>query len=174
MVIITSENIILRNWQKKDIKSMVKNANNKKIWNNLRDNFPYPYTTLAAKQWISIANEDKPLTNFAIVYKGIAVGGMGIIIKSDVFRKNAEIGYWIGEKYWNKGIATTALKMMVNYAFETFDIHRIYANVFESNIASKKVLKKCGFSQEAHLKKLVIKNNQVLDCYIYSILKPGV
>ncbi|MFC2104121.1 GNAT family N-acetyltransferase [Bacteroidota bacterium] len=162
-------NIILRNWQKKDIKSLAKNANNKKIWNNLKDEFPYPYTEMAAKQWIVIANQDKPLTNFAIIYKGTAVGGIGIIVQTDVFRRNAEIGYWLGEKYWNKGISTLALNAMVQYAFETFEINRLFANVFESNIASIRVLKKCGFTEEVCLKKSVIKNNQIQDCFIYSI-----
>ncbi len=164
-------NIILRNWQEKDIKALVKNANNKEIWDNLRDEFPYPYTELAAKQWIIIANKDKPPTNFAIIYKGITVGGIGIIIQSDIFRINAEIGYWVGKKYWNKGIATKALKAMVNYSFETFDINRLYAHVFESNNASISVLKKSGFLKEACLKKSVVKNNKIHDCYIYSILK---
>ena len=164
-------NIILRNWQKKDIKSLAKNANNKKIWDNLRDEFPYPYTELAAKQWIVIANEDKPLTNFAIEYKGSAIGGIGVILQSDVYRKNAEIGYWLGEKYWNKGISTKSVKGMIKYTFETFNVNRLYANVFESNISSIRVLKKCGFSEEAHLKKALIKNNKIQDCYIYSLLK---
>jgi RimJ/RimL family protein N-acetyltransferase len=164
-------NIILRNWQKKDIKSLAKHANNKKIWDNLRDEFPYPYTEMAAKQWIAIANQDDPLTNFAIEYKGSAIGGIGIILKSDVFRKNAEIGYWIGEKYWNKGIATKVVNAMVNYSFQNFNIVRIFANVFETNVASIRVLEKCKFKKEAILEKAVIKNNKVQNCYIYSILK---
>lgn len=166
--------IILRNWQKKDIKSLSRNANNRKIWDNLRDQFPYPYTELAAKQWIVIANQDMPLTNFAIVYKDTVVGGVGIIKKSDVFRFSAEIGYWLGERYWNKGIATKAVKAMIHYAFENFDINRLFAHVFETNIASKRVLHKCGFNEEACLKKSVVKNNQILDCYIYSLLKSEV
>jgi RimJ/RimL family protein N-acetyltransferase len=163
--------ITLRNWQKKDIKSLAKNANNKKIWDNLRDEFPYPYTEMAAKQWIAIANEDNPLTNFAIEYKGNAVGGVGIILKSDVFRQNAEIGYWLGEKYWNKGIGTKVAHAMVEYSFQHFNIVRIFANVFETNVASIRVLEKCNFKKEATLKMAVIKNNQVQNCYIYSILK---
>jgi RimJ/RimL family protein N-acetyltransferase len=162
--------ILLRNWQEKDIKSLSKNANNKKIWDNLRDEFPYPYTELAAIQWIEIANQDKPLTNFAIEYKGHAIGGIGIIKQTDVFRKNAEIGYWLGEKYWNKGIATKALNAMIQYTFKTFEVKRLFAHVFESNISSIRVLTKCGFTKEACLKNAVLKNNQFQNCYIYSIL----
>jgi len=163
--------IILRNWQDKDIKSLSRNANNKKIWDNLRDEFPYPYTELAAKQWIEIANLDKPLTNFAIEYKGTAIGGIGIILQTDIFRKSAEIGYWIGEKYWNKGITTKSIKAMIEYSFKTFDINRLFATIFESNIASIRVLKKCGFKEEAYLKGAILKNNKVQDCLICSLLK---
>ncbi len=169
---IEYKNVTLRNWQQKDIRWLVKNANNKKIWDNLRDEFPYPYTEMAAKQWIEIVNRDNPLRNFAIVYKAEAVGGIGINILTDVFRKNAEIGYWIGEKYWNKGIASKALKAMVDYTFEKFDVVRIFAHVFENNESSIRILEKCGFLKEAKLKKSIIKNNQILDCYIYALLKP--
>jgi len=168
---IETGNIILRNWQLKDIKSLVKNGNNKKIWNNLRDEFPYPYTEMAAKQWIEIANRDNPLKNFAVIYNNKAVGGIGINILHDVFRGNAEIGYWVGEKYWNKGIATKALKAMVKYTFDTFRVNRIFANVFESNESSIRVLKKCGFIEEGKFKNSIIKNNQIQDCYIYALLK---
>jgi RimJ/RimL family protein N-acetyltransferase len=165
--------ITLRNWQEKDIKSLAKNANNKKVWDNLRDDFPNPYTELAAKQWIEIANQNNPLTNFAIVYKEKAIGGIGIILQTDVYRKNAEIGYWLGEKYWYKGFVTKALKAMVEYTFTNFEVDRIFAQVFESNAASRRVLEKAGFSFEACLKKSIIKNNQVQDCLIFSVLKPN-
>jgi len=163
--------INLRNWQQQDIKSLVKNANNKKIWDNLRDDFPNPYTEMAAEQWINIANQSNPSTNFAIIYKEKAIGGIGIIVQSDVYRRNAEIGYWIGEGYWHKGFVTKALKAMVEYTFKTFDVDRIFAQVFESNIASKRVLEKAGFSFEARLRKSIVKNNQIQDCLIFSILK---
>jgi len=166
-----SENIILRNWQEKDIKSLARNANSKKIHDNLRDSFPYPYTEMAAKQWIELVTDENPVTNFAIEYKGSAVGGIGLIKQDDIFRKSAEIGYWLGEKYWNKGIATKSLKAIIAYSFNTFDIIRLYAHVFDSNIASIRVMTKCGFKEEARLKKAVIKNNVIQDCLIYSLLK---
>ena len=167
---ITADNIILRSWNEEDISSIIQNANNKKIWNNLRDEFPYPYTENDAKKWIKYANQQKPLTNLAIDYMGNAIGGIGIIIKKDVFRRNAEIGYWIGEKYWHKGFGTKALNMMVKYAFNTFNLVRLYAYVFESNIASVKVLEKCGFVNEARLKKSVLKNEKIIDCFIFSLI----
>ena len=169
-----SDNITLRNWQEKDKKSLAKNANNKKIHDNLRDSFPYPYTEMAAKQWIEMVGKKNPVTNFAIEYKGFAVGGIGLIKQDDIFRKNAEIGYWLGEKYWNKGITTKSLKAMIDYSVNTFDIIRLFAHVFESNIASIRVMIKCGFKEEARLKNAVIKNNKIQDCLIYSILKSDI
>jgi len=163
--------ITLRNWREKDVKSLSRNANNKKIHDNLRDSFPYPYTEMAAKQWIEIVGNKTPITNFAIVYKGTAIGGIGLIKQDDIFRKSAEIGYWLGENYWNKGFATKALKAMIDYSFENFDIIRLYAHVFENNIASISVMKKCGFQEEARLKNAVIKNNIIQDCLIYSLIK---
>lgn len=167
-------NITLRNWQEKDVKSLSKNANNKKIHDNLRDSFPYPYTEMAAKQWIEMVGKKNPVTNFAIEYKGFAVGGIGLIKQDDIFRKNAEIGYWLGEKYWNKGITTKSLEAMIEYSFNTFDIIRLFAHVFESNIASIRVMTKCRFKEEARLKNAVIKNNKMQDCLIYSILKSDI
>ena len=168
---INLDNVILRNWQIKDVKSLAKNANNKKIHDMLRDSFPYPYTEMAAKQWIGIVENENPATNFAIEYKGLAIGGIGIIKQTDIFRKSAEIGYWLGEKYWNKGIATISLKAMIEYSFKTFDINRLFAHIFESNVASIRVMSKCGFREEARLKDTVIKNNKIQDCLIYSLLK---
>ncbi|OFX85682.1 MAG: hypothetical protein A2W99_06125 [Bacteroidetes bacterium GWF2_33_16] len=163
--------ITLRNWQKQDIKSLVKNANNKNVWNNLRDDFPNPYTELAAQQWIEIANQNNPLTNFAIIYKEHAIGGIGVNLQTDVYRNNAEMGYWLGEKYWHKGFATKALKAMIEYTFTNFEVDRIFAQVFESNDSSKRVLEKVGFSFEARLRQAIIKNNKIQDCLIYSVLK---
>jgi len=163
--------IYLRNWQEQDIKSLAKNANNKNVWDNLRDDFPNPYTIMAAKQWIEIANRNNPITNFAIVYKESAIGGIGIILQTDVYRRNAEIGYWLGEKYWHKGFVTKALKAMVDYTFSNFDVDRIFAQVFESNVSSQRVLEKAGFTFEARLKRSIIKNKKIQDCLIYSLLK---
>jgi RimJ/RimL family protein N-acetyltransferase len=157
----------LRRWQKGDEASLIKHANNYQIWRNLRDVFPHPYTMQDAEGWVKLCESETKPTVFAIEIDGAAVGGVGIVVQTDVFRKNAEIGYWLGETYWGKGIITEAVKEMSDYAFRQFDIHRLYAGVFEYNKASMRVLEKAGFAFEAILKQAVIKEKKLWDEHIY-------
>lgn len=161
-------NFKLRPWQRGDEQSLAENANNPKIWNNVRDYFPSPYTLTDAYEWINFVQNEK--CNFAIEVNGRAVGGIGVIFQKDVARRNAEIGYWLGEAYWGRGIATAAVAEMVTYVFEHYpDIHRIYAGVFQYNTASMRVLEKVGFREEAILKEAVTKNNQLWDEHIFAL-----
>jgi ribosomal-protein-alanine N-acetyltransferase len=127
---------VLRQWMPGDEESLVCHANSRKIWRNLRDAFPHPYTLADARRWIQVANPALPITNFAIVVEDTAVGGIGLVLKDDVFRRSAEIGYWLGEEYWGRGIVSEAVRAVTDYAFATFDLCRIFAGVFEWNPAS--------------------------------------
>jgi [ribosomal protein S5]-alanine N-acetyltransferase len=155
----------LRPWQSGDEKSLLENANNYKIWLNLKDIFPHPYTLTDAFEWVKIAADVK--ANFAIEVDGKAVGGIGILLKDDIYRKNAEIGYWLGENYWGKGIISAAILEVVVYTFKNFDINRIYAGVFEYNLASMRVLEKAGFHKEAILKQSLLKEGKLFDEHIF-------
>ncbi len=159
----------LRPFRDGDEASLVANANNIKIFNNVKDSFPHPYTYDDALWWISINKQsDKPITCFAIDVNGQVIGAMGIIIGSDVQRVTAEIGYWLGENYWGKGIATEALKQTSDYVFTNFpDLVRIWAAVFEHNKPSMNILEKAGFELEGIRKKGAIKNGVVIDEYVY-------
>lgn len=159
--------VSLRKWQAGDEESLVENANNANIVANLRDIFPHPYTLEDAKFWVKLVQNDA--TNFAIEVDGKAVGGIGILLKEDIHRKNSEIGYWLGEAYWGKGIISASVKEMVDYTFKNYDIHRIYAGIFEYNIASMRVLEKAGFQKEAILKKSLFKNGKLWDEHIYAL-----
>ena len=167
------QTIKFREWQISDIQSLAENANNINVWNNLRDYFPNPYSEEDGKQFIEmVLSKPKPAVDFAIVVDDKAVGGIGIILQKDVERISAEMGYWLGEKYWNKGIVTQAIKEIVKYSFENFpELQKIYATPFNFNIASQKVLQKAGFECEAILKKAAIKNGQIIDLHYYSIFK---
>ena len=172
MEIVTSK-CILRQWRKSDVDSLVENANNIKIYKNLRDIFPSPYTEKDAKEWIELntsINEEHP-TNFAIDVDGKAIGSIGLILKDDIYIKNIELGYFIGEKYWGMGLTTEAVIAITNYAFNTFDCVRLYSEVFADNIASKKVLEKAGYKQEGYFRKSIYKSGQIIDSCIYSILR---
>ena len=159
-------NFILRRWQSGDEQSLVENANNYKIWKNLKDVFPHPYTITDAYEWVEIASGSSE--SFAIQVDGKAVGAIGILLKDDIYRKNAEIGYWLGEAYWGNEIISNAIPDIVNYTFANYDVHRIYAGVFEYNIPSMRVLEKAGFEQEAILKKSLTKEGNLYDEYIYA------
>ena len=165
---IILEKSLLRCWEAGDEQSLMENANNLNVSKNLKDTFPYPYTLNDAHDWITFNLLKKHVTNFAIVVDGRAVGGIGLHEKEDIFRKNMEIGYWLGEEYWGRGIITEAVIAVTNYGFNAFDIERIYASVFKSNPASMRVLEKAGFVQEAILKKGVYKHGKVIDDYIYA------
>jgi len=162
---------ILRNFQNSDVKSFVRHASNPNIAQNLRDAFPYPFTEDAAEMWIYRAINERSKTDFAIAYKNEVIGGIGFNLLDDVFSKSAEIGYWISEDYWGKGIATSALREIKNYAFKTFDIERIFTGVFSNNAASVRVLEKNGFYFEGCLRKSVFKNGMFLDQLIYSLIR---
>jgi RimJ/RimL family protein N-acetyltransferase len=175
-MILESKNFKLRPWQDNDAESLAEVANNKKIFDNLRDGFPHPYTLEDAKNWItSTKSVNDPLVKlFAIDIEGKAVGSIGISLKEDVYRMNAEIGYFIGEPYWNRGIITKTIKLLVEYIFATFDVIRIYAEPYSNNIASQRALEKAGFRCEAIFHQNVIKNGEILDSCIYSILKKDI
>jgi RimJ/RimL family protein N-acetyltransferase len=163
--------VIIRKWTADDIPHLVEYANNINIWNNLRNYFPHPYTEEHARSWIETAENEYPLISFAIDLDGVAIGGIGLILNSDVYVKSAEIGYWIGEPFWGKGIVTEAIRQMVDYTFYYFDIVRIYAEVFENNKASMRALEKNGFYLEGVRRKSVFKNELLMDDYIWVKLR---
>lgn len=165
-------NISLRPLLLTDSKSLSKHANNRLIWENLRDKFPFPYTEKDAIQFIQIVSNNSSITEFAIDINGNAVGAAGIILKDDIYRGNGEIGYWLGQEYWGKGVGTWVVGELVRIAFEELIIYRVYAEVFENNTASARVLEKNGFIKEATLKQAIIKDGVHQNVNIFSILKP--
>lgn len=162
---------ILRPWNDKDTDSLVANADNINIARFMTDGFPHPYTAENARAFITMATKDVPVHIFAIEVEGKAVGGIGIHPQADIMKKNAELGYWLGESYWGKGIITAAIKQMLDFAFNTYDITRIYARPFGNNAASQKVLQKAGFTLEARIEKNIFKNGEFLDELIYAVRK---
>jgi RimJ/RimL family protein N-acetyltransferase len=169
---IFSEGILLRPWAISDASNLAIVANNKKIAENVRDGFPFPYSVRDAHDWLNIIlPENFPPRFFAIISDSQLVGSIGIITKTDIYRKNVEIGFFISEDFWGKGIATKAIKAATSYAFREFDIVRVYAETFSDNTRSQKALQKAGFKLEATLKKNIVKNEVIKDSCIYSVLK---
>jgi RimJ/RimL family protein N-acetyltransferase len=159
---------LVRSWEWKDRDSIVRHANNRNVWINLRDRFPHPYTKKDATTWLDIVVGTKPETNFAIAVNDEAVGGIGFSVQPDVGHRSAEIGYWIGEEFWGRGIASEALHAVSEYAFANHDLCRLFAHVFEWNPASARVLEKAGYVFEGSMRKSVTKDNQTIDQLVYA------
>lgn len=159
--------ITLRPWVRENAQALARLANNRTIYNNVRDLFPSPYTVLNALLWIDNQKEESLHTNFAIVCNGQITGSISYIRKEDIYRKSIEIGYFVGEPFWNNGIATEAVKLLLDYIIVHFDVVRIYAEVFEQNKASMRVLQKNSFYLEGIRRKALVKNSIVLDDYIW-------
>jgi [ribosomal protein S5]-alanine N-acetyltransferase len=162
-------NFKLRPWAETDLDSLVKDANNSKVAKNMADMFPHPYTPEQGIAFIQMTAKNSPPNILAIEVEGEAAGGIGIHPQADIYRKNAELGYWLAEPFWGKGIMSEAVKQMVKYGFDNWDIHRIYARPFGPNIPSQKVLEKAGFKLEARLEKTFYKNGEYLDELIYAV-----
>lgn len=161
----------LRPWRKGDEGALVRYADNKKIWQHLRDRFPHPYTMADARFWIGTQHGDAAKLNFAVVVRDEPIGGIGLERQSDVYRRTAEVGYWLAEPFWGKGYMTTALRLITSYAFDRFDFERLQACVFATNAASCRVLEKCGYELEGRLRASVFKDGRVLDSLLYARIR---
>jgi RimJ/RimL family protein N-acetyltransferase len=160
---------ILRPWSLNDVDSLAEYANNFNIAKNLTNAFPHPYTKDDAWKFIEMVLQHNPVQVFAIEINGRASGGIGLFPQTDIMCKNAEMGYWLAEPFWGQGIITKAILQMVDYGFKTFDITRIYARPYGTNIASQKALEKAGFILEARFEKTIFKNGEFLDELVYSL-----
>lgn len=170
---IEGDGFCVRSWQRSDRESLVRHANNARIAASMRDRFPHPYTLADADEWLEFATTSQPETSFAIAVdhngvEDIAVGGIGFVPGHDVERFSAEIGYWLGEDYWGKGIITKALIATTAWARSQFGFNRVFALPFVHNLASCRVLEKAGFVQEGVLKSGAVKAGRVIDQVLYA------
>jgi RimJ/RimL family protein N-acetyltransferase len=160
----------VRSWQASDLDSLVRHANNFNIWIKMADRIPHPYTMADGEHWLAHNRQNEPETHFAIEYGGEAVGGIGFVIGTDIARCSAEIGYWLGESVWGRGIATAAIRVVTQYAIAKHDLARVFALPFTRNAASQRVLVKAGYALEGTLKHSAIKNGEILDQAVYAFV----
>ena len=163
----------IRKWELSDAKDLAAALSNKKVQDNLRDGLPYPYTVQDGKEFISamLSADENETFAFAIMVDDKVVGSIGIFRQGNIHSQTAELGYYIAEEYWGKGIMTEAVKQICEYVFANSDIIRIYAEPFAYNIASCRVLEKVGFQYEGTLRSNAVKNGRVIDMEMYSLLK---
>lgn len=171
-VLIEGRGFRLRRFSANDVSSLAFHANNASIAERLQDRFPHPYTEADARQFIEYALNAEMETVFAIEVDGEAAGAVGIIFQQDVYSQSGELGYWLGEEYWGRGIVSEAVKAMARHAFSDLGLRRVYARIFSNNIASRRVLEKAGFQFEGMARQAVVKNDKVLDVFHYAILNP--
>jgi len=163
----------IRDWVKGDARAIAKHANNRNIAMWLRDGFPCPYVLSDAQAFLSVVSRQDVRTAFAIATAEEVIGGIGLEFGRDVHRFTAELGYWLGEPFWGRGIMTDAVRHFTAWAFETFEVYRIHAAVFDGNAASVRVLEKAGFQCEGRLRASVFKNGRILDQLLYAKMKEG-
>ena len=161
--------VTLRPWRHTDIATLVTLADNLNIASNLTDGFPKPFTCEAAERFIAMALSENPRKILAITIEGKVVGSIGIYPQYDIYRKNAELAYWLGEPYWGNGYMQLAIRKMCRYAFDTWQLERIFARPFASNLRSRKVLEKSGFTLEYEIQGNLVKNDKVENECCYGI-----
>jgi [ribosomal protein S5]-alanine N-acetyltransferase len=163
-------NFVVRNWARADRESLLKHANNRKVWRNLGHVFPHPYAADDAERWFAHLEAMPQPTHWAIEAEGQAVGSVGVILRDGIYEKSAAFGYWLGEAYWGRGIATQVVKAVAPYAMTRFGLVRLESPVFAWNPASMRVLEKCGFVREGVARANVFKDGQIIDQVIYALV----
>ena len=161
----------VRSFRLDDAEALAKYANNRNVWLNLRDAHPHPYRLEHAVAWLRYLEWQNPEIHFAIASADEAIGYIGLGLQTDVFRRSAEIGYWLGEPFWGRGIATAALRALTEYAFANYNLIRLFAYVYDWNPASVRVLEKAGYVFEGRLRKSATKDGQTVDQLLYAIVR---
>jgi ribosomal-protein-alanine N-acetyltransferase len=162
---------LIRNWCKADAVPLQRYADNRKIWLNLRDIFPHPYTLEDARWWVANASQEDPECSFAIATVNEPIGGIGLVLGEDVNRYNAELGYWLAEPFWGRGITTDGVRTFTEWAFEHFSLNRIFATPFAGNYASERVLEKARFTREGVLTNAIVKDGVIRDQVMYAKIR---
>ena len=162
----------IRKWELSDAKFLASIISNKKVQENLRDGLPYPYTEEDGAEYISamLSSDENETFAFAITLDGKVVGSIGAFRQSNIHAKTAELGYYLAEECWGRGIMTEAVWQLCEYVFSHSDIIRIFAEPFAHNIGSQRVLEKAGFQYEGTLRNNAVKNGRIMDMKMYAKL----
>ncbi len=158
-------------WRDGDQERFLTLADDYDVWINLRDRFPHPYTRADAEFWVALNSDQDPVTQFAICDAAGPIGGIGLDLREADYRHSAEVGYWLGQPFWGRGIATHALRAVTAYGFERLGLIRIEAHVKSGNDASAQVLLKQGYEQEGLLRKAALKEGVPVDYLIFAVLR---
>jgi RimJ/RimL family protein N-acetyltransferase len=166
--VLESDRCVVRDYRPDDAASLAEQGNNRRVWQNLRDRFPHPYTEEGARGYIEFLKTQDDPTSWAIEVDGKAVGGISLHPREDIERIGAEIGYWIGEPYWGRGITTSAIRLVTDHALGERGLHRVFAIPFSTNAASCRALEKAGYVLEGTMRRNVIKDGRIFDSELYA------
>ena len=154
-----------------DAPAMARHANNPRIALCLRDGFPHPYTLADAEAFLGRVLPKDPITFAAITVADEVIGGIGILIGSDVHRRTAELGYWLAEPYWGRGYMSETVRLFIDDCFRRFDLVRVHADPYDDNVASARVLEKAGFVLEGHMRGSVLKAGVIKGQLMYALVR---
>lgn len=164
---IVRPSCVLRPLVAADAASLAAHANDREVWLNLRDRFPHPYTLDDAAAYIAAADQPRR-TSFGIVVDGEAAGTIGLVPGDDIARHTAEIGYWLGRRFWGRGVITDAIGVVTDHAFAALGMHRVFAVPFAHNAASCRALEKAGYVREGRMRRSAVKAGRILDQWLYA------
>ena len=167
---LQSPRCAVRSLRTGDAASLAYHGNNRKVWLNLRDRFPHPFTEQHGAEYIAYNLSKPDSTSFAIDVAGTAVGGISLHVGTDIERLGAELGYWLGEEFWGRGIMTEAIRLVTRYAFSDVGLVRVFAVPFVGNVGSCRALEKAGYVREGLMLRSAIKDGQLLDQYLYAAI----
>lgn len=166
------DGVVIRPWRRDDVAKLAALANDRDVWINLRDAFPHPYTESDAVRWVEFCRDAAALQKgFAITFNGSLAGGIGVLLEGDVHRIAAEIGYWLGQPFWNRGIMTRAVRAFSKWAMDTYALERLYCGIYEWNAASMRVLEKCGYVREGISRRAAIKDGKITDLHQFALCR---
>ena len=165
------ERCAVRSFRDTDAEELARHANSRQVWLQLRDRFPHPYSVEDAHEFIACVRSTTPQTAFAVTVEDATVGAIGVMLRDDVERCSAEVGYWLGEPHWGRGIASCALVGFTRFAFVAYAVERLYGVPFASNVASCRVLEKAGYVLEGRMRRSAIKDGVVQDQLLYAALR---
>lgn len=165
--------LVLRDYREDDADRLVELANNEEVSRYMIDTFPYPYTAQDARWWIEEGCRGPGMVTKVIEVDGSFVGSVGLTRQTGWRSHLAEVGYWLGEPYWGRGVATSALRIMCGHAFAELGIHKLFAPVLAPNTASMQVLRKCGFNKVGVLTDEVSKHHRYYDLHHFEQRNPA-
>lgn len=163
----------IREWKLEDAEDLAAVISDKDVQDNLRDGIPYPYTREDAEEFISamLSADRNKVFAFAITADEKVAGSIAVFRQENIHSRTGELGYYLAQDYWGKGLMPEAVKQICDYVFCNTDMIRIFAEPFAQNIRSCRVLEKAGFQYEGTLRCNAVKNGLVMDMKMYARLR---